>query len=65
LVLADPDNGHSLIVRGIEEQGACELVVKIAGREYMFALEQWLKAFASVQGDDATASLAMLADHLS
>lgn len=64
LVLADPDNGHSLIVRGIEEQGACELVVKIAGREYVFALEQWLKAFASVQGDDATASLAMLADHL-
>ena len=64
LVLADPDNGHSLIVRGIEEQGTCELAVKIAGREYVFALEQWLKAFASVQGNDATASLAVLADHL-
>jgi insecticidal toxin len=63
LVLADPDNGHSLIVRGIEEQGSCELAVKIAGRQYVFALEQCFKAFASVQGNDATASLAVLADH--
>ncbi|WP_456024526.1 TcdA/TcdB pore-forming domain-containing protein [Pseudomonas protegens] len=64
LVLADPDNGHSLIVRGIEEQGACELAVKIAGSEYVFALEQWFKAFASVQGNEVIASLAVVIDHL-
>lgn len=64
LVLAEPDNGHSLIVRGIEEQGSCELAVKIAGRQFLCALEQWLKALARVQGNDATASLAVLADHL-
>lgn len=64
LVLADPDNGHSLIVRGIEEQGACELAVKIAGRQYVFALERWMKAFKSVQGNELIASLAVVADHL-
>ncbi len=64
LVFADPDNGHSLIVRGIEEQGSCELAVRIADRQYQFALEQWLKAFVTVQGNDAIASLAVVAEHL-
>lgn len=64
LVLADPDNGHSLIIRGVEEQGECELAVKMAGRHYLFALEQWLQAFAAVQDGDAIASLAVVAEHL-
>lgn len=64
LVLTDPDNGHSLIVRGVEEQGECELAVKMAGRHYLFALEQWLQAFAAVQDGDAIASLAVVAEHL-
>lgn len=64
LVFADPDNGHSLIVRGIEEQNSCELAVKIADRQHLCALEQWLKAFATVQGNDAIASLAAVAEHL-
>jgi insecticidal toxin len=64
LVLADPDNGHSLIVRGSEEQGSCELAVKIAGSEYVFAFEQWLKAFASVQGNEVIASLVVVAERL-
>lgn len=64
LVLADPDNGHSLMFRGIEEQGTCELAVRIAGRQYLCALEQWLNAFASVQDNDAIASLALVAERL-
>jgi insecticidal toxin len=64
LVLADPDNGHSLIVRGVEEQGACELAVNIAGRQYLFALKQWLQAFAAVQDGEAIASLGVVAEHL-
>jgi insecticidal toxin len=63
LVLADPDNGHSLIVLGVEEQGACELAVNIAGRQYLFALKQWLQAFAAVQDGEAIASLGVVAEH--
>lgn len=65
MLFADPDSGRTLIVRHAEEQGACELAFRLAGRPCQFALTQWMRAFAAAQGSDATASLSAVAEQLS
>lgn len=64
LLLADPDNGRSLIVRHAQEQSACELALSVSGRLYLVALEQWLLAFEAAQDSDATATLAAVTEQL-
>ncbi|WP_231988001.1 hypothetical protein [Pseudomonas granadensis] len=64
LLLADPDNGRSLIVRHAQEQSACELALSVSGRLYLVALEQWLLAFKAAQDSDATATLAAVIEQL-
>ncbi|WKV84562.1 hypothetical protein LJJ44_27190 [Pseudomonas sp. B24_DOA] len=64
LLLADPDNGRSLIVRNAQAQSACELALRVSGRLYLFALEQWLLAFEAAQDSDATATLAAVTEQL-
>ncbi|WP_434708508.1 hypothetical protein J3P75_24450 [Pseudomonas sp. R1-1] len=64
LLLADPDNGRSLIVRHAQEQSACELALSVSGHLYLVALEQWLLAFEAAQDSDATATLAAVTEQL-
>ncbi|SDT55042.1 insecticidal toxin [Pseudomonas sp. Z003-0.4C(8344-21)] len=64
LLLADPDNGCSLIVRYAQEQSACELALSVSGRLCLVALEQWLLAFKAAQDSDGTATLAAVIEQL-
>ncbi|HWH90045.1 MAG TPA: TcdA/TcdB pore-forming domain-containing protein [Pseudomonas sp.] len=58
LVLVDPDNAHSLIVRDAEPQPgeadlALQIVITLHGKHYSFLIGTWLKAL-SLAGDDNT-----------
>lgn len=62
LVLSDPDNAHSLIVRGIDPQDdesplPMALAVNIEGEQCTLSIEQWLQAYAQAQGDEGIVSL--------
>lgn len=62
LVLSDPDNAHSLIVRGVDPQDGespmpMALAVTIDGKQCTLSIEQWLQAYSRAQGDEAIVTL--------
>jgi insecticidal toxin len=68
-LLTDPDNAHSLIVRGHPlEEGmsapALQVGISIRGEYHFFALEQWLQALAQVRGADGVVTLGTVLRHI-
>ncbi|WP_277760423.1 TcdA/TcdB pore-forming domain-containing protein [Pseudomonas sp. A34-9] len=62
LVLTDPDNAHSLIVRNVipeeGEPGApVQISVNLSGELYTLPIEQWLEALSQVRGSQGVATL--------